>query len=166
MALIYKKESLFNAPLGSILVHACNAQGVWGSGIAVEFKKRFPTSFASYHNFCVNSAKPPVGDTLIVGPEQGYYIGCLITSENFGVRKDPPDLILEQTTAAVQNLLRSLQSTPKPVPGSGLQFPTLPIPIYSNKFNSGFFGVPWEESEKVLKRLIGPTDWTIMDPNL
>jgi hypothetical protein len=30
----YHKMSLFDVPTGSVLVHAVNNQGVWGSGIA------------------------------------------------------------------------------------------------------------------------------------
>lgn len=161
MALIYRKESLFVAPLGSVLVHACNAKGVWGSGIAVEFKKRFPNAFETYHNFCVNATGPIVGEALITGQEQGYYVGCLITSEDFGVNRDAPLVILKNTEAAVKNLLTAVKNPPK-----GVLDLNLPLPIYSNKFNSGFFGVPWQSSETILKELIGPTDWTIMDPNL
>lgn len=157
--LIYRKESLFVAPLGSILVHACNAKGVWGSGIAVEFKKRFPNAFTEYHNFCVNATGPIVGTAIITGPEQGYYIGCLITSKDFGVNRDAPLVILMNTEEAVKNLLIAVKNPPAGTPN-------LPIPIYSNKFNSGFFGVPWQSSEKILTDLIGPTDWTVMDPAL
>lgn len=28
----YEKMSLFDAPPGAILMHGCNAQGVWGRG--------------------------------------------------------------------------------------------------------------------------------------
>ena len=160
--LIYQKASLFTAPLGSILVHACNAQGVWGSGIAVEFKKRFPGSFTAYNQYCTDAltaGRTITGTALVTGPEQGYYIGCLITSFNYGVRRDAEPVILTNTEVAVRNLLRSLKNPP-----AGVVNPI--ISIYSNKFNSGFFGVRWEETEEILKDLTGPTVWTVMDPNL
>ncbi|KAF3891950.1 hypothetical protein GY631_4499 [Trichophyton interdigitale] len=31
---------LFLAPEGAALIHACNCQGSWGKGIALEFKNR------------------------------------------------------------------------------------------------------------------------------
>ena len=49
----YVKGSVFDAPKGVILAHACNAQGSWGSGVALEFKKRFPDAYAYYHKTCV-----------------------------------------------------------------------------------------------------------------
>lgn len=52
MEIKYIKGSLFDAPEGYILTHACNAQGVWGSGIAKEFKKRKPLAFKNYNLFC------------------------------------------------------------------------------------------------------------------
>ena len=48
----YKKMSLFDAPENSIITHACNAQGVWGSGIAKEFKKRYSNAFEVYYEHC------------------------------------------------------------------------------------------------------------------
>ncbi|KAK4904538.1 ADP-ribose 1''-phosphate phosphatase, partial [Elasticomyces elasticus] len=32
--------SLFDSPDGSALIHACNCMGVWGSGIANDFRER------------------------------------------------------------------------------------------------------------------------------
>lgn len=35
-----------------IIVHSCNAQGVMGSGIALEIKNRFPDVFSEYELLC------------------------------------------------------------------------------------------------------------------
>lgn len=37
--------NLFDVLHGSILVHACNAQGVMGRGIAKEMKEKFPKNY-------------------------------------------------------------------------------------------------------------------------
>ncbi len=130
----YKKGSIFDiAPEGSILVHACNAQGVWGSGIAKEFRKRFPKSFSEYNEFA-KIAK--VGDALLTDER----IGCLFTSNNYGILVDSPESIVHNTRSAILNLLETIDSEEM---GD--------LPIYSNKFNSGLFNVPWEQTEAILK---------------
>ena len=145
----YKKGSLFDAPKGSILVHACNAQGVWGAGIAKEFKNRFPESFKYYRRNCVLAEEPQVGKAYLLPLENGYQVGCLITSRCYGEDLDPITIILNQTESALSSLEFYLKLNPKPV--------------YSNKFNSGLFGVPWESTENVLKSVIGDCEWTVME---
>lgn len=138
--IIHKKMSLFDAPKGSMLVHACNAQGVWGRGIAVEFKKRFPLALVGY-NTCCKSYDHPVGHGWYFN-DNGYSIGCIITSENYGSRTDPEYKILKNTENALEDLL---------IKAAGDGFHT----IYSNKFNSGLFSVPWEKSEALLEKALG-----------
>jgi len=46
------KASLFTAPEGSIIIHACNTKGVWGSGIAAAFAKIFPDARNVYAKAC------------------------------------------------------------------------------------------------------------------
>ena len=36
------------------LMHCCNAQGVMGSGIALQIKNTFPQTYKDYHNYCRN----------------------------------------------------------------------------------------------------------------
>jgi ADP-ribose 1''-phosphate phosphatase len=141
----YVKGSLFDAPRGSILVHAVNAQGVWGSGIAVEFKKRFPEAYKNYKFMC--EAAPLTGVALLTAEENGYQIGCLFTSFNYGDRKDSKGTILRNTKNAIPDFL----------------FLCGDKPIWSNKFNSGLFGVPWEETEKVLAAVIGEKEWNVCE---
>jgi O-acetyl-ADP-ribose deacetylase (regulator of RNase III) len=49
--LLYKPGSIFQAK--GILAHACNCQGTWGAGIALEFKTRFPIAFKAYRAECL-----------------------------------------------------------------------------------------------------------------
>lgn len=144
----YINGSLFDAPKGSVLVHAVNGQGVWGSGIAVDFKRLFPESFRWYQYWC-KDPMPYMGrpNATIYLVENGYRVGCLLTSIGYGDDKDPPAMILRRTKAAVSDILSLTDS-----------------PICSNKFNSGLFGVPWEDTEKVLESVIGEREWTVYDP--
>ena len=139
----YKKGSLFDAPPGVILVHACNAQGVWGSGIALQFKERFPYSFKNYNMNCT-AGLSPVGSGYVIDEK----VGCLITSENYGSEVDSPEEILLNTAIALTQLCDTRQNTD----------------FHSNKFNSGLFDVPWEMTEYILNkvlRLYPHVSWTV-----
>ncbi len=153
----YKEGSLFEADKGTILVHACNTMGVWGSGIAAEFKKRFPYSFLVYNELCKNALQHDAelyglsGTTLVTPEENGYKVGCLFTSADFGKDVDPVDEILVNTTLALHYFVGNLTGKPK---------------IASNMFNSGLFGVPWDRSEAALKVFVDryDLDWTVYVP--
>src|SRR5216684_1503693 len=102
MSIVYKKGSLFDAPHGSVLVHACNAQGMWGSGIAKEFASRFPESYEDYKAICqvgyeLGTGQLETGQAFVLGCENEHRVGCLITSSNYGQLKDPKDVILKNT---------------------------------------------------------------------
>lgn len=153
--IIYKKMSLFDAPKGSALVHACNAQGVWGSGIAAEFKKLFPSSYKSYKEYCKNYT---LAGGFDIAEENNYIILSLITSKNYGNKIDSSDEILVNTTLALNDLGDYLERC-------GYNHER---EVYSNKFNSGLFNVPWEKTEVILKVFVKKynLNWTVCDPNL
>lgn len=41
-----------------VFVHACNAVGSWGAGIALAFKERFPAQFRVYRDWCLSHQVP------------------------------------------------------------------------------------------------------------
>lgn len=125
---------LFTAPKGSYLVHACNCVGKWGSGIAVDFKRRFPRAHQSYVAYCAGYDPTP-GDVLVLAEEKGYRVVCLFTSYDYSDRRDSPNKILAATKRALMRL------------------PT-DAPIHMPLINSGRFGVPWEHTAA----LLGPYD--------
>lgn len=138
----YEKMSLFDAPPGSILMHGCNAQGVWGRGIAAEFKKRFPKSYTEYTKLCnVGKSLIPgygrVGQVVLLEEENTQQVACLVTSYDYG-DIDPERIILLQTALALEDLCARYYVTRRKK-------------IYCNKFNSGLFQVPWHETEYILK---------------
>ena len=148
MSLIYKKMSLFDAPKGSILVHACNAKGVWGAGIAKEMKKKFPNAYEHYHIDCLQRNMTSRFDYQY---DAGYYIASLVTSKDYGVYVDSPEEILLNTSKALVDFITYVLDNDHP--------------IYSNKFNSGKFHVPWEQTEDILKRFVKAfnVDWIVCE---
>lgn len=132
----YINDSLFNAPKGSILIHAVNCRGVWGSGIAKEFAKRFPEEQYIYSTYCAHSRTSDILGTCFSIPAKEYIIGCLFTSKNYGQKVDSPDKILEATKLAIDDLI-----------SQNITF----IPMHMCKINSGLFNVPWEDTEAILK---------------
>jgi ADP-ribose 1''-phosphate phosphatase len=158
-SITYQKMSLFDAPEGSILVHSCNAQGVWGSGIAAPFKEKYPRSWNAYNLYCINalieSKGGAIGTCLVPGRENKRYVGCLITSFSYGSNRDSVDDIIAQTYLALNDFCTE-----------GLDFDK--TPVYSNKFNSGMFKVPWTETERVLRYFVKRynINWVVCDPDL
>lgn len=154
----YEKISLFDTSEGSILVHACNAQGIWGSGIAMHMKERFPVAFKKYNETCENK----IGSydstyDIDTTTHLGHRIISLITSKDFGQNVDSVEEILINTTTALNEFCKN-----------NMISQTQRRTIYSNKFNSGLFKVPWEKTEAILKILTNRYNihWIVCDPNL
>jgi ADP-ribose 1''-phosphate phosphatase len=154
----YKRMSLFDAPPGSYLVHACNTAGVWGSGIAAEFKRRYPHAFAVYERSCQGNSSFALGKSWSIWDRE-HVVTCLLTSQGYGRWKSPKEDILRYTEMALNSFMQYVTE-------GTLRSDNRRMPIYSNKFNSGLFGVPWEETEAILKKLTDQhrLDWTVCDP--
>lgn len=155
----YKKASLFDAPEGSLIVHAVNCQGVWGSGIAKDFKERYPDAYLIYNRECEYPDCLGYADYTSAIINGQHRIGWLFTSYAYGKMVDSKNDILEQTKSAVGYLLETISTD------EDYDIKT----VYSNKFNSGLFNVPWEETEKVLLECLETypdIEWIVMDPEL
>lgn len=155
----YKRGDLFQAGgPKSILVHACNCMGVWGSGIAVEFRNRYPHAYEDYKDVCRKKQMAGQLETHLLGtgfwtgyPIGAQRVGCLFTSLNYGKLKDSPGKILKQTRLAVDMLLCI---TPPE------------YTVHSPKINSGLFAVPWGKTEAVLEEALTKYphhNWTVWD---
>ncbi len=129
------KGNLFNAPKGSILIHACNTRGVWGAGIAREFAKRFPKAYSKYMSVCREQGSSLIGKCLLI-QENDYVIGCLFTSKNYGRFADSTGKILDATRLAIAHLIAQNEHN---------------RPLHTCKINSGLFGVPWHKTKEILK---------------
>lgn len=153
-----KKGDLFKkAPEGAYLLHACNAQGVWGSGIAKDFKKHYVESFKEYEAFCdeqlASSDSVGASGKCFITSEK---VICLVTSFDYGKAKDSVDTIIANTTTAVHSMLQFLT-------GRGLT----EVEIHSPKINSGLFDVPWEDTEATIKSVLSQysitVNWTVWE---
>lgn len=145
----HKRISLFEVPDESIIVHACNAKGVWGSGIAAEFKKRYPDSFKCYKEHCDDTRKVALGTGRLSRwhVTEPHYVGWIITSQGYAKDLDSKVSILANTALALDSLCKSIYTY--------MQLNDMQtVDVYSNKFNSGLFKVPWNESEVVLEQVL------------
>lgn len=138
------KGSLFSAPKGSIIIHACNTKGVWGSGIAKAFAKMFPHARDIYAIACGKFGASLLGTCLLI-PDKDYVIGCLFTSKSYGQHVDSPDRILKATKLAVDDLIKQAGN----------------VPMHMCKINSGLFKVPWKDTKAILKETGKP--FTVYD---
>lgn len=101
--LVYVEGDLFTAPDHSILVHACNTLGSWGSGIALTFRQNYPAQFAQYQAHCLSHGQTLVGTCFLI-PGDKHDIACLFTSRAYGKYKDKPAEILAATRKALKDL--------------------------------------------------------------
>lgn len=151
--IIYKKGDLFTAPPGSVLLHACNCKGKWGSGVAVGFKAKFPAAFREYVIDCEMYGNQLLGSVLGY-EDSGYLVTCMYTSRGYGANVDSPREILEATKKALADFLPFTD------------FVKAKIAVHSPKINSGFFRVPWERTEALINEFLStkPTvTWTVWD---
>jgi ADP-ribose 1''-phosphate phosphatase len=137
--IIYKKGDLFsNAYSDSILAHACNAKGVWGSGIAKTFKELYPDEFKIYREHCLEHLKdniPLVGTCLRIDN-----ILCLFTSHGYAETLDSEEDILRHTQECFEGVMTLCEQKN--------------VIIEMPKINSGRFGVAWEKTEEVINKVL------------
>lgn len=157
----YKKINLFDSPVNSYILHAVNCQGVWGSGIAAQFAKLYPEAYKGYKSDCGGYER--TGDYgVYFRNDEPHHVLWIYTSFGFGRNRDSVETILDNTRSAIKTLI--------------MEFPygfayTDECVIYSNKFNSGLFGVPWHETEAILLECLtnhNPNNvkWIVCDPDM
>jgi len=144
MEIIYKKGSLFDAPKGSMLLHSCNCQGSWGNGIAKQLKMRFPLSYNRYVKSCYmdpSGSKDHLLGSMDYFADNGFIIVCLYASERYGRNTNPEHEILNYTKEALIDLLNEMD------------YMKYDNQIHMPKINSGYFKVPWEKTENIIKEI-------------
>ncbi|ODQ77100.1 hypothetical protein BABINDRAFT_163831 [Babjeviella inositovora NRRL Y-12698] len=157
----YIQGDLFTkAPQRSILAHACNCQGAWNGGIAVTFKKQFPSTYAKYQAYCQKSdARKLLGTTLIIpstptdpgnhSPEL-QIVACLFTSSGTSANRSPEDVIVTATEKAMEDLYRQLAQNEELWDNLGVES-IAELELHMPKINAGLFGVPWGKTEAILE---------------
>lgn len=139
------KSDLFYFARPTYFAHACNCYGSWGAGIARKFRDRYPESYTRYQEMCEKGVEP--GSALITNER----IICLFTSKGFKEKVSTPAEIVQSTKESLEKLLKVLPRNAK---------------VYSNKFNSGLFNVPWQMTEAVLMEELKSrpdVDWVICE---
>ena len=88
--------------------------------------------------------------------DNNYQVTCLLVSHGYGRGKDSKSDILKHTQESVSKLIKYVEDTKGPKV------------IYSNRFNSGHFGIPWSETEAVINACIQNSniEWIVCDPQL
>lgn len=157
---LYPATRVSSARLTKFIPDATNCVGKWGAGIALEFKRRFPTAFEQYKFVCTNTKKDIlVGSALLLHPaplttprsalnkeERDYWIACLFTSKGYAQKKGSVDDILWNTETAMKDLLVKLSV--ERMAGWDLG------ELWACSINSGNFGVPWYRTKEVLQEVI------------
>lgn len=165
--IVYEQGNIFQlAQVDTIMVHACNCQGTWGKGFALQVSKRFPEQFEHYKHYC-NTHEPEdiIGSCLVLGHPDlvGCRIACLFTSEKtfMGAFMSPKAKsekrrdIIKHTKTSMESLLQQILQINKDSREFGR--PMLDR-IVMPKINSGLFATPWGQTEAVLKALRLPED--------
>lgn len=83
--MIIRKQGNILKNNSGIIVHGCNAQGVMGSGIALQIKETYPEAYAVYKHYETTKGLT-LGEysTVDVGDVRNFYIVNMITQKNYG----------------------------------------------------------------------------------
>lgn len=130
------KGSLFDAPKGALLVHACNTQGAWGAGIAADFARLYPQYYKAYESLCKKEGSNLLGKAFVMSGKW-HRVGCLFTSTGYGHKALYEADILKATEHSLLDLFNQLP-----------QDEVVNMP----RINSGLFRVQWNKTLKVLEQ--------------
>ena len=157
----HHRGSVFEAPTGAMLIHSASTRGVWGAGIAQEFRRRFPTAHEEYRSSCHVSYLNIVGQARIT-LEPSHWVATLITSTGVGRTVDHWSVICGYTRKALRDLVD--HAWPRARVRYG-RLPGDPLPaIHLPRINSGLFGVPWSRTESILNEDHPNLVWNVWTP--
>ncbi|KAB8364841.1 hypothetical protein FH972_024704 [Carpinus fangiana] len=161
ICLEYTDTSIFSAGPYALIIHACNAKGLWGSGIALAMRQRYPQHFQVYQDYCQShSSERLLGTSILIGPSESvgvtlnkyaptHWIGCLFTNKDVGhanlTQRRLQEGILRDTKLAMKNLLEHINNARR----SGMTIDEIHMP----QINSGAFRTPWERTVDTLREV-------------
>lgn len=157
MPIIHRTGSVISGSTpGSVLVHSCNGQGIWGAGVAKAIGAAFPEALEHYVMACHFATWRDLRGTAFISTCEDRYVASLLVSQYFGRLKDSPIAILGATTLALVDLF-TLESWGRR---------GMPREFHSPRFNAGLFGVPWERTEAILAPFVESSGvtWTAWTP--
>lgn len=171
----HRTGNLFSAPIGSILIHSCNAQGVWGAGVALQVKNRYWEAYRDFRKWLqtfMGRSGNPLGNTRLFNRHAtSHSVASMVVSHGFGSSVDPPEAILVRTAEAIHHLLIQEMA-------AAVRQKRLLREFHSPRINAGLFNVPWERTEAVIRERLSsfndgrpfhghegrPFHWTVWTP--
>lgn len=162
---------LSNRPGKRLIIHSCNCAGSWGGGIAYQLATKYPQAETKYEEICEKYGNNLLGKACIVPSfvDSNLLIVCLFTSGFGGGNRDAGESIVSRTKEAIGFMSRFINSNGKPLSSDPIDKDISDIlndysQAYSAgtqkltdfklempKINSGIFGVPWQNTEAVLR---------------
>lgn len=67
-----------------IIVHGCNCQGVWGSGVAKQMKEKYPEAFTKYQSDLKNLGSTALGRVSVWGSMNPVTVHSAFTQNYYG----------------------------------------------------------------------------------
>ncbi|SCU78749.1 LADA_0A07338g1_1 [Lachancea dasiensis] len=150
-----------------ILIHSCNCNGSWGGGIAYQLAVKYPRAEKDYVELCNRFGNSLLGKFVLIPSytDANLLIGCLFTA-SFGGPNQGSERILDFTGRALTDMKTKLTVEEIPDPSELDHFSSqyinafkshsrIPLQDYKlelPQINSGIFGVPWPETERLLKK--------------
>ncbi|CAI4037263.1 hypothetical protein SMKI_02G1310 [Saccharomyces mikatae IFO 1815] len=155
-----------------ILIHSCNCNGSWGGGIAYQLALNYPKAESDYVEVCEKYGSALLGRCILLPSYENsdLLICCLFTSSFGGSSHGEKNSILNYTKLSLNELKAYRASGGKGKVNDDI------IDIYLNnhtkhhigeynlempQINSGIYGVPWKETERVLKEIDGNMNFTV-----
>lgn len=119
-----------------LIVHGCNAQGVFNSGVAAQIRAKYPVVYDQYKN--LQTGEGSLGICQIVKVTETMFIGNCITQLYFG--KDG------KRYADIRSIRKSLDS-------AMFWCDLMKQPLYMPEIGCGLGGLHWDEVATVIKDL-------------
>lgn len=145
MPIITHEGSMLDLPSG-IFVHGCNAQGVMGSGIALQIKEKYPEAFKEYlkttsHKSYKTNKAQLLGATPWVELKGGPAIVNAIIQEKYGT--DGAKYVDYDAIYKSFRFVKALADARK-------------LPVHFPMIGCGRGGGKWEEIAPIIEKALGP----------
>lgn len=150
MKTIYKKGNLLNAE-ESIIMHGCNAQGVMGSGVAVQIRRKFPEAYHVYKS-SVGPKGLELGDISVAwikynhSEDQPLLIVNAITQEFYG-RDERRYVSYDAVTKVAEKMSQLFGKRSVAIP----------------KIGAGLGGGNWQVIESILENHAPDIQWVVYE---
>lgn len=131
--------NLFDMEDADALAHGCNCAGAMGRGIAVEFKRRWPSMYEEYHAYCHAGHFAP-GDIFVWMSPDGEIIYNLGTQKHWRTQAE-----LAAVVAAVEKMIDH---------ASRHDIRRIAMP----RIAAGLGGLKWADVEAVIRPVIQASD--------